>query len=143
MKKIEISEEELEMMNYNDVAHVILEAQGKKMKLADLFNEVGNTMGLEPSEYQSHIADFFELLSTDKRFIMLDDGYWDLKIKHNKGMESFEDEEEDDDIVLEEDESDDGDADFDENVKENDDDVDDDDLSDLVIVDDLEDEANL
>ncbi len=143
MKKIEISEDELEMMNYNDVAHVILEAQGKKMKLVDLFKEVGTVLGLEEEEYQSHIADFFELLSTDKRFIMLEDGFWDLKIKHNKGMETFEDEDDDDEIVLEEDadvETDDG---FDDGVKDSDDDVDDDDLSDLVIVDDIEDEANL
>lgn len=141
MKKIEISDEELEMMNYNDIAHVILEAQGKKMKLAELFDEVGKILGLSESEIESHIADFFELLSTDKRFIMLDQGYWDLKIKHNKGMESFEDEEEDDEIVLE-DEIEDSDG-FEDENKETDDDVDDDDLSDLVIVDDIEDEANL
>ena len=143
MKKIEISAEELEMMNYNDVAHIVLESQGKKMKLVDLFNEVGKTMGLEPEEYQSHIADFFELLSTDKWFIMLDDGYWDLKIKHNKGMETFEDDDDDDELVLEEETNEESDEDFDTNVKDGDDDVDDDDLSDLVIVDDLEDEANL
>lgn len=141
MKKIEISDEELEMMNYNDIAHVILEAQGKKMKLVELFDEVGKILGLSESEIESHIADFFELLSTDKRFIMLDQGYWDLKIKHNKGMESFEDEEEDDEIVLE-DEIEDSDG-FEDENKETDDDVDDDDLSDLVIVDDIEDEANL
>lgn len=141
MKKIEISDEELEMMNYNDIAHVILEGQGKKMKLVELFDEVGKILGLSESEIESHIADFFELLSTDKRFIMLDQGYWDLKIKHNKGMESFEDEEEDDEIVLE-DEIEDSDG-FEDENKETDDDVDDDDLSDLVIVDDIEDEANL
>lgn len=144
MKKINLSLEEAELMNYNDIAHIILEENGKKMKINDLFAEVGKVLEMEEEEeYANHIADFFELLSTDKRFIMLEDGYWDLKIKHNKGMETFEDEEEDDDIILEEEESADDDL-YDENSeKSEDDDVDDDDLSDLVIVDDLEDEANL
>lgn len=144
MKKIEISEEELELMNYNDIAHVILTERGKKMKITDLFKEVSNILDLDESLYQSHIGDFFELLSTDKRFIMLGDGYWDLKIKHNKGMETFEDEDDDEeDIILEEDEGMDDDAMYDESNKADDDDVDEDDLSDLVIVDDLEDESNL
>lgn len=143
MKRIEISEEELETMNYNDIAHVVLETNGKKMKLNDLFTEVSRILNLDEVVYQSHIADFFELLSTDKRFIMLDDGYWDLKIKHNKGIESFEEDDDEEELILdEEDDSDSEDYNEDENKAE-DDDVEDDDLSDLVIVDDLEDETNL
>lgn len=142
MKKIDISPEEAELMNYDDIAHLILEANGKKMKLNELFVEVSKVLNLDEEEYSSHIADFFELLSTDKRFIMLEDGYWDLKIKHNKGMETFEEDEDDDEVVLEEEESDEDIYD-DDATKSEDEDVDDDDLSDLVIVDDLEDEANL
>lgn len=143
MKKIEISALEAELMNYNDIAHIILESNGKKMKIGDLFKEVSNILGLDENEYQEYIADFFELLSTDKRFIMLEDGYWDLKIKHNKGIEDFEDEEDEEDLVLEEEvdtETDDYDED---SEKSEDEDIDDDDLSDLVIVDDLEDESNI
>lgn len=144
MKNIQISDEELEMMNYNDIAFLILENYGKKMKINDLFVEVSKLLKLDEETYQSHIGDFFELLSTDKRFIMLEDGFWDLKIKHNKGMESYDDEEEEDeDIVIEEEEEDVSDEYEDDSSKESDDDVDDDDLSDLVIVDDIEDEANL
>ena len=144
MKKINITQEEAELMNYNDIAHLILEANGKKMKLNALFTEVGDILNLEEEEYASHIADFFELLSTDKRFIMLEDGYWDLKIKHNKGMESFDDDEDEEEDIILEDEDMSGDEDYDEEaIKDEDEDVDDDDLSDLVIVDDLEDEANL
>lgn len=143
MKKITISAEELEMMNYNDVAHLILEHNGKKMKLANLFTEVSKLLELDPDTYQSHIADFFELLSTDKRFIMLDDGYWDLKIKHNKGMEAFEDEDDDEEIIIEEDSHMEDDMFDEDDEKSEDDDVDDDDLSDLVIVDDIEDESNM
>ncbi len=144
MKKIKISEEELEQMNYNDIAHIILTEKGKKMKINDLFKEVGELLNLNSEEYQSYIGDFFELLSTDKRFIMLEDGYWDLKIKHNKGMETFEDEDEEEDvIIIDEDNMDNEEAYDDDNTKSSDDDVSDDDLSDLVIVDDIEDEANI
>lgn len=141
MKNIQVSEEELEMMNYNDIAFLILEKNGKKMKINALFTEVGKLLKLDEDTYQSHIGDFFELLSTDKRFIMLEDGNWDLRVKHNKGMEDFDDEDEEDDIIIEEEE--DTETGFDEDEDKNeDDDVDDDDLSDLVIVDDMEDEAN-
>lgn len=144
MKKIEISDEELEMMNYDDIAYIILENNGKKMKIAELFSEVGKILGLDEEAYQSHIGDFFELLSTDKRFIMLEDGYWDLKIKHNKGMESFEEEDDDEEVILEEETpTEEEDLFSEDSVKSEDDDVDEDDLSDLVIVDDIEDESNL
>lgn len=143
MKKIELSEEELEMMNYNDIAHIILEKVGKKMKITELFKDVGDVLGMDEGTYESHIADFFQLLSTDKRFIMLDDGYWDLKIKHNTGMELDEEEDSEEDIVaLEEDDDEDEDVLYDDAMKTSDDDVDEDDLSELVIVDDLDDDAN-
>lgn len=142
MKNIQVSDEELEMMNYNDIAFLILEKNGKKMRINDLFSEVGKLLKLDKETYQSHIGDFFELLSTDKRFIMLEDGSWDLKVKHNKGMENFDDEDDEDDIIIEE-EDDTSDTVFDDDEeKREDDDVDDDDLSDLVIVDDMEDESN-
>lgn len=142
MKKIELTDEELEMMNYNDIAHVILKENGKKMKIIDLFQEIGKVMGLQEEEYQSHITDFFELLSTDKRFIMLDDGYWDLRIKHNKGMQLENDDEDEEEILLE-DENNIDEEEYEDEEKESDDDVEDDDLADLVIIDDTDEENNM
>lgn len=134
MKKISISKEELEMMNYNDIAHLVLENRKKKMKTIDLFKEVCNLLELDEKKYDDHITDFFSLLSTDKRFIMLDGGYWDLKIKHNKGIEIDEE-------VLEDDDED--DEEFIEEIPledYSDDDDEENDLSDLVIIDEDEDE---
>jgi len=143
MKQIEISEEELELMNYNDIAHIILENNGKKMKITDLFSDVSAMLKLDENLYQDYIGDFFELLSTDKRFIMLDDGFWDLRIKHHKGMESFDEEEEEEEIIIEDDDDDSSsDVMYDDSSK-SDDDMGEDDLSDLVIVDDIEDESEL
>ena len=143
MKKIEISAEELELMNYNDVAHVILEANEKKMKLHELFLEVCKVLDLDESEYETYITDFFELLSTDKRFIMLDAGYWDLKIKHNKGMEIETEDEDEEDIILEDEEDSNEDDSMYDSEKAEDDDIEEDDLADLVIVDDSDEENNL
>jgi len=141
MKKINLTEEELATMSYDDVASVILENNGKKMKTPDLFKEVIKVMNLPESDFETHIADFFELLSTDKRFIMIEKGFWDLKINHSTKI-VIEDEEDEDDIieveeVLEKTEEEDlEEINYDEEVL--DDDETEDELKDLVIMDDPE-----
>ena len=144
MKLKEISQEELELMSYDELAALILEESGKKMKIFDLFKKVCNILKLSEAEFENKIADFFEILSTNKKFIMLENGYWDLKVKHN--VEMIIDEEDDEslnevmeeemDIEREEDETD--------IFYETDDtdDEEDDDLQDLVVIDVDEDEAN-
>ena len=114
MKGLNLSEEELASMNYNDVAYVILE-KNSKMKFIDLFNALVKVMNLEESDSEKHLTDFFELLSTDKRFTMLDGGFWDLKVRHDKGMIALDDEDEEEEETLEEEEEEETDEDsFDE-----------------------------
>lgn len=128
-------------MSHADVANIVLKENGKKMTIQDLFKEVIRIMSLPESYFESKIGDFFGLLSTDKRFIMLEKGFWDLKDNHSTKV-IIEDEEEDD-IVVDEDEEV-----TDEIVEEEinydddtvDDDDDEDDLKDLVIMDDGESE---
>ena len=83
---------------------------------------------------------FFELLSTDKRFIMLEKGYWDLKINHSTKLVIDDDDDDDEEIIEEEprEEKDevDNEINYDEEIV--DDDEDDDDLQDLVVMEDLE-----
>lgn len=146
MKLKDISQEELELMSYDDIAVLILEETGKKMKIFDLFKKVCEVLHLSDAEFESKIADFFEILSTDKKFTMLEDGYWDLRAKHNleividedeeDALSEVEDDEELEDIETEEDEED---------IFYEADDTDDegeDDLQDLVVIDVDEDEAN-
>ena len=106
----------------------------------DLYEEIGQILKFDTSD-KSHIADLFELLSTDKRFVMLEEGYWDLRVKHDTGMIIDNDEEDEEELILE-DESEDNDFD-EENEIDPDEDVEDDDLSDLVIIDDSDDELNM
>lgn len=140
MKKILINEEDLEQMNYNDIAYIVLRERNKKMKLMDLFLEIGEILSIDTSD-KSHLADLFELLSTDKRFVMLEEGYWDLRVKHDTGMIIDNDEEEDEEMILEDEEDE---SEYNEESEiDSDDDVEEDDLSDLVIIDDTEDDVNL
>ncbi len=142
----DISKEELEAMSYDDIAYLILENNKRKMKIFDLFKKVCDVLGLPVETVEEHISDFFELLSTNKKFVLLPNGYWDLAINHVQEMivedddddlasEELEDENLDEDIIDSENEDD-------ENIYYDDDlddaDEDDDDLKDLIIVDDEE-----
>ena len=148
MKLTDIPEYELETMNYDDIAYIILNEEKEKMKINELFKKVCDALKLPESVFEEKIADFFELLTTDKRFIMLEDGYWDLREHHNpKVVVDDEDEEEtildenEDEMEdeLEEEEENEDDIFYDTDV---DDDLPDDDLEDLVVIDMDEEEAN-
>ena len=148
MKLTDIPEYELETMNYDDIAYIILNEEKEKMKINELFKKVCDALKLPESVFEEKIADFFELLTTDKRFIMLEDGYWDLREHHNpKVVVDDEDEEEtildenDEEMMdeLEEEEENEDDIFYDTDV---DDDLPDDDLEDLVVIDMDEEEAN-
>ena len=111
------------------------------MKITDLFQKICDALGLSQKEYEDNIADFFEILTTDKKFVMLEDGYWDLRTRHSEKLVIEDDDEEYEDVIEEEpavEEEESEDVFYDE---EADDDTTDDDLKDLVIIDD--DEENL
>ena len=147
MKLNDIPEYELETMKNDDIAYIILKDEKQKMKINELFKKVCDALKLPEELFEEKIADFFELLTTDKRFIMLEDGYWDLKEFHNPKVvvDDEEDdlitneeiEEQDDDLVEEQEDEDDIFYDTD-----TDDDLPDDDLEDLVVIDVDDEEAN-
>lgn len=128
----DLKEEDLETIAYDDLAYIVLKTHGKKMKIQDMFKKVCDLLKLDDKEFEDKIADFFELLVTDKRFTMLPEGYWDLSINHTKKVEIDDDEE---DLVIEDVLPEDIDEEevFDE-IEETDDIVDDD-LEDLVVID--------
>lgn len=139
MKLKDISKEELESMNYDDIAFIILSEEKKEMKINDLFKRICDILELDDSVFESQIADFFEIMSTDKRFTMLEDGSWDLRINHSQKLVMDEDEEDDEEVIDEEDDEE------EENEEEDifydgnpDDDDAEDDLKDLVVIDDEE-----
>jgi len=145
MKLSDISKDELETMNYDDIAYVILNEEKTKMRINVLFKKVCDALELSEKDFENNIAAFFELLTTDKRSIMLEDGSWDLKELHNPKVVI---DDEDDDTTIETDAATDDDLENEENEddifydSDNDDDLPDDDLEDLVVIDVDDEEAN-
>ena len=144
-----ISKEELEILPFDDIAYIILKEKGKKMKIQDIFKIICDTLNLGEDAFENQISDFFALLATEKRFIQLEKGYWDLRENHTSeiSIKAIEDEL-DDDIVVEEEKEEDEDDEEEENYYDEldtiDDDKEEDDLKDLVIVDEgYEDEIDL
>ena len=143
----QMKKEELELLSNKDIAYMIMEESKRKLNTADLFTKIIKLLGLPESTFEKKIADFYTALSTDKRFILLDNGKWDLRSNHTSDKvikvtdedeeESDEENEEEEEIEedeLEEDSFDDTDeSDYDDDTNEE--------LKDLVVID--EDELEL
>lgn len=147
MKLSNIPKEELEAMNYDDIAYIILNEEKTKMKINELFKKVCDALELPENAFEEKIADFFELLTTDKRFIMLEDGFWDLREHHNPKV-VVDDEEDEETLISDADEEAEDELIEDENEEDifydtdADDDLPDDELEDLVVIDVDDEEAN-
>lgn len=138
-----MTKEELELLSNKDIAKLILEDSKKTINTADLYKKIIKLLELPESTFESKIADFYTALATDKRFILLDNGKWDLRSNHtsDKLIKVSEEDEEDDDEEenkdeeeIEEDNFDDNDdTEYDEDANEE--------LKDLVVID--EDELEL
>lgn len=144
MKLSEMKKEELELLSNKDITFYLLEEQGKQ-NTAELFKSIVTLLELPSSTFEEKIGDYYTSLTTDKRFIMLEDGCWDLRGRHTSDkIAKIEDEEEDDDESeeikddmitddMEEDNYDSGDADDDDDYVDPNED-----LKDLVVVDEEE-----
>ena len=146
MKLNKMPKEELETLSYSDLTEMILKEKKKSLNTPTLFKEICKLLELTDEDYANQIGDYYTSLTTDKRFILLDNACWDLKDKHKVEIiidddddEEYDEEERDEDAdeVVETVESEDIDAMEDEEGVDTDDD-----LEDLTIIDDneLEDE---
>ena len=138
MKLKDLTQEELEAMSYDDIAMMILEESKKQMKINELFKEVCKVLNLTEDEFVEKLPAFFDVLSTDHRFIMIENGLWDLKTRHSTKIVIDQDEEDEDEVIEIEEEPEEEKE--DENIYADEDDADDDltddgdDLKDLVII---------
>ena len=135
---IKMKKEELELISNKDIAAMILEDSKRTLNTADIFKKIIKLLELPESTFEAKIADFYTALSTDKRFIILDGGFCDLKINHSTKV-IIDDYDEDFEITTEDDTDDSQLNNEDSYDDESLDDLDnDDDLDDLVIIDDSE-----
>lgn len=93
-----LKKEELELMSYNDIANLLLNKETGKTTL-DLFTEITELLELPKQTIDNKIGEFYTALTNDKRFILTEDGKWDLRKNHkSKNLtieEDLEDYEED------------------------------------------------
>lgn len=142
-----MKQEELELLSYTDLTELILMENKGSMNTASIFKKISELISLTEEEYASKIGDFYTSLTTDKRFIFLEDSAeWDLRNRHTAEIvvtdddedEEVEDEEEVEEEIEEENLEDDLDS-----VDSTEDDLDDDDdIGDLSIITDEELEEN-
>ena len=76
-----MTKEELETMSYNDIANMLL-TEEKAQTTLDLFKQIVELLHLPTKTLETKIGDFYTSLTTDQRFILLENGKWDLKINH-------------------------------------------------------------
>ena len=76
-----MSKEELELLSNKDITNLLLEEKGNQTT-AELYQKIIDALDLPQSTFDSKIGDYFTALSTDKRFILLEDGTWDLSSRH-------------------------------------------------------------
>lgn len=142
----DMSKDDLELLSHKDITNILLEEKGA-MNTKDLFKTITELLELPSSIFETKIGDYYTTLTTDKRFVLLEDGKWDLRDRHtsDKLVVDDEDDDETEDLELQEenDEMDDLDEEssFDDTTSDDDFDDSDDDLKDLVIMD--EDELEL
>ena len=131
-----MTKDELELLSNKDITNLLLEEKGKQTTL-DLFKKIIELLELPESTFDQKIGDYYTSLTTDKRFILLEDGRWDLKNRHKSNkLVNLEDEEDEEEIEEDEEEIEEEDNDFD-SIDNDEDDLDDgdDDLKDLVVLD--------
>lgn len=74
--------EELELLSYADIAYELLKEDRKPLKTPVLFKEVCSLLEISEDAMFDMIGEFYTTLTTDKRFVLLDDAEWDLKEFH-------------------------------------------------------------
>ena len=132
-----MTKEDLELLSNKDITNLLLEEKGKQTT-PDLFKKIIQLLELPESAFDQKIGDYYTSLTTDKRFILLEDGTWDLRSRHSSDKLAKIEDEEDEDLeeIEEEEEQEEMVEDFD-SIESDEDDIDDsdEDLKDLVVLD--------
>ena len=145
MKIKDLTKEDIENLSYEELAQIILSNKTSKMKIVDIFKKICELKNMSESEFENKVADFYDLISTNKEFLVLEKGYCDLRKNHTPKVII----DEEDNLEVEEDSSETSDSDednedifYDNSSEEDDVTENDDELSDFMIVDE-DDEQNM
>lgn len=142
MKLKNMSQEELQLLSYTELTYKILKEEKKTLNTPTIFKKICELLGYTDEEYAEKIGDYYTSLTIDKRFVMLENGEWDIRDNHVLNI-SLDDEDEEE---IETDEEENTEDELEETEEENidsviDDDLDDDvddDIDDLAVLDEEE-----
>lgn len=132
MKLKNMKLEELELLSYSDLTYRILKEENKNMNTPTIFHKICDLLGYSEEDYASKIGDYYTSLNNDKRFVMLDNGEWDVRDNH--AVEISLDEEDDEEM------SSDGEEEIDEENNEIEEDTDEENIDSVIDDDDLDDD---
>src|SRR5574344_229932 len=103
-------EEKIMKKSMLDVSYEILQKKGTSISFSDLVIEVVKELGMSEEEKKIRISQFYTNLSTDGRFVVLADNFWDLRERvpfekahidmndaYNDRIDEDDDDEDDDD----------------------------------------------
>ena len=137
-----MAKEDLEILSYTDLTELILKEENKPLNTPTIFRKICDLLDLTDEEFSDKIGEYYTSLSTDKRFVFLENNEWDLREKNPVDIILDEEDDEDEEIDEEND-------DIEENYEEDIDDViedeeldDSEELDDLAILSDEELEEN-
>ena len=94
--------EELELLSYTDLTEMILKESKKSMNTPSIFKKICELLELSDEDYQNKIGDYYTSLTTDKRFVHLDNADWDLRDRHKVEIVDYEEDELDEEEDIEE-----------------------------------------
>lgn len=97
MKLKNMKLEELELLSYSDLTYRILKEEKKTMNTPTIFHKICDLLGYSEEDFSEKIGDYYTSLNNDKRFVMLDNGEWDVRDNH--AIELSLDEEDDEELV--------------------------------------------
>ena len=62
-----------------EVGYELLLKKQSPQKFSKLWSETSEILGLDASEVENYISDFYTNLTLDERFVLLEDNTWDLR----------------------------------------------------------------
>ena len=62
-----------------EVGYELLLKKQSPQKFSKLWSETSEILGLDESEVENYISDFYTNLTLDERFVLLEDNTWDLR----------------------------------------------------------------
>lgn len=78
-----MKQEDLEALSYLDIAYHSLKSEKQTKTTVELFKEICSLLKFSEKQYQDLVGDFYTSLTVDKRFLLLENGKWDLKENHS------------------------------------------------------------